>query len=133
MGQWRKESQLEWPDIPKPPPKAWEIFHRIMVKAFGTLSRVYNPSAEVPLVIKLGKWYANERHSKKNIMRDRDNVYVRGEIGWRQFLQSGKDGQYKESAKYIGNITHCHPCDGKIERQWLYSHYKYNMCEIAND
>ena len=49
------------------------------------------------------------------------------------FLWSGQDGQYKESAKYISNITHGHPCDGKIEGQWLFSHYKYNMWEIAND
>ena len=90
MGQWRKESKLEWPEVPKPPPKAWEIFRRIMVKAFGTLSRVYNPFAEVPLVIKLVKWYDNERHSKHNILRDRNNVYVRGARGWRQFIQSGK-------------------------------------------
>ena len=40
LGQWRKESKLEWPDITKPPPKALKIFRRIMVKAFGTLSRV---------------------------------------------------------------------------------------------
>ena len=30
-------------------------------------------------------------------------------------------------------IMHGHPCDGKIEGKWLFSHYKYNMCEIAND
>ena len=133
MGQWRKESKLEWPEIPKPPPKTWEIFRRIMVKAFGTLSRVYNPCAEVTLVIKLGKWFANERHSKQNIVRDRNNVYVQGTKGWRQFQRSGKEGQYKDSEKCISNITHGHPCDGKIEGKWLYSHYKYNMCEITND
>ena len=133
LGQWRKESKLDWPDILKPPPKAWEIFRRIMVKAFGTLNRFYNPCAEFPLISKLGKWYANERHSEHSIMRDRENIYVREESGWRQFLRSGKDGQYKESEKCISNIMHGHPCDGKIEGKWLYSHYKYNMCEIVND
>ena len=101
MGQWRKESKLEWPKVPKPPPKAWEIFRRIMVKAFGTLSRVYNLCAEVSLVTKLGQWLANERHREHNIVRDRNNIYVSGAKGWRQFQRSGKEGQYKDSENVL--------------------------------
>ena len=41
-GQWRQSSTLEWPEIPKPPPKAWETFRRMVMKALGTLARVYN-------------------------------------------------------------------------------------------
>ena len=85
MVQWRKESMLEWPGIPKPPPKPWEVFLRVMVKEFGTLKRVYNPCAEVPLIVKLGQWLPNERQSKHNIVRDRNNIYVCGAKGWRQF------------------------------------------------
>ena len=55
MGQWRKESKLDWPGIPKPLPRAWEVFCRVMMKAFGTIKRVHNPCAEVPLSVKLGQ------------------------------------------------------------------------------
>ena len=93
MVQWRKESKLEWLENPKPPPKAWETFHRVMMKAFGTLKRVHNPCAEVPLSVKLGQWLDNERHSAYKIVRDRNNIYVHKAKGWRQFQRIGKEVQ----------------------------------------
>ena len=64
MGQWRQQSWLEWPDIPKPPPKAWEIFRQVMMKTFGTCTRIHNPTTEMALSVKLGQWCEAERNSK---------------------------------------------------------------------
>ena len=61
-GQWRQSSTLEWPELPKPPPKAWETFRIMVMNALGTLSRVYKPVAEVPLQKKLGPWIRSFRH-----------------------------------------------------------------------
>ena len=92
MEQWRNESKLTWPEIPKTSPKAWETFRRIIMKTFGTLRRVYNPCAEVVLIIKLVKWLDNERHSAKKIIRDINNIYIQDTKGGRKFKWSGKEG-----------------------------------------
>ena len=78
-------------------PKAWETFRIVIMKVFGTLRRVHNSCAEVPLIVKFGKWYDNERHSAHKIVHDRNNIYVQEAKGWRQFQWSGKEGQYADS------------------------------------
>ena len=61
----------------------WEVFQKIMMKAFGTMSRVYNPGAEMPLNKKMGKWLRAERNIKYSLMRDDVACYERvGEV-WR--------------------------------------------------
>ena len=70
MGQWRRESVLSWPNLPCPPPKMWEVFRRMMMKSFGTMSRVYNPGAEMPLKKKMDKWLREERHIQYSLMQD---------------------------------------------------------------
>ena len=94
MGQWRKESKLTWPEIPKPLPKAWETFRRVIMKIFGILRRVYNPCAEVPLITKLGKWLDNERHSAHKMICDINNMYFQEKNTWKKFKWIGKEGQY---------------------------------------
>ena len=95
-----------------------------MMKAFGTLRRVYNPGAEVPLVTKLGKWLQTESHNDHNIIRDPTSIYVQDKNGWRQFKLSGKDGCYEDYGQWHDSFQGSHHCDGKIEGQWLFSHHK---------
>ena len=83
----------------KTPFKAWETFRRVIMKAFGTLRRVHNPCAEVPLIVKLGKWFDNEKHIAHKKKRDRNNIYVQEAKGWRQFQWSEKEGQYADSGQ----------------------------------
>ena len=75
LGKWRRDSTLSWPDLPCPPPKMWEVFRRMMMKAFGTMARVYNPGAEMPLKKKMGKWLRVERHIKYSLMRNEVACY----------------------------------------------------------
>ena len=37
-GQWIQTSTLAWSELPNPPPKAWETFWRMVMKALGKLS-----------------------------------------------------------------------------------------------
>ena len=81
-GQWRQSSKLEGPALPKPPPKAWEIFRKMMMKAFGTMAKVYNPGAEFSLRQKLGPWLKADRHVQYRIMRNVDACFVHKDGAW---------------------------------------------------
>ena len=47
-----------------------------MMKAFGTIRRVYNIGAEVTLVKKLVKWLGTEIRNDHSIIRDPTRIYV---------------------------------------------------------
>ena len=87
LDKWSRESTLLWPDLPCPPPKTWEVFRRMMMKALGTLARVYNPGAKMPLKKNLGKWLRVERHIQYSLMRDELSCYERGGDRWRRYEQ----------------------------------------------
>ena len=85
LGGWRRDSTLSWPDLLCPSPKMWEMFRQMMMKAFGTMARVYNPAAEVPLKKKLGKWLRVDRHICYMFVRDETACYEREGDSWRQY------------------------------------------------
>ena len=68
--RWRRDSTLSWQDLPCPSPKMWEIFRWMMMKALGTMARVYNPADEMPLKKKMRKWMRVERHICYTFMRN---------------------------------------------------------------
>ena len=61
-GKWQRKSNLEWPELPKPPPKSWEEFRQMMRKAFETANRIYNQGAEMQMKTSLGKWLNCKSH-----------------------------------------------------------------------
>ena len=63
-----------------------------MMKAFGTLRRLHNPFAEVPLIVKLGKWLDNERHSAQKMICDIKNIYVQEKKGGDNLSGVGRKG-----------------------------------------
>ena len=127
MGQWRQHSWLKWPDIPKPPPTAWETFQRVMMKAFGTCTRIHNPTAEMALSVKLGQWSEAERHCKHSMIRDESNMYVLDTKGWRQYQRNEAKGCYMMNGTYYKDVKRSHPSDGKREGDCIYSHHEYNF------
>ena len=87
LGKWRKESTFLWPDLPCPPPKMWEVLRQLMMKALGTMARVYNPGAEMPLKKKMDKWLSVDRHIQYSIMRNEVACYERIGDRWRRYEQ----------------------------------------------
>ena len=87
LGKWSRESNLSWPDLPCPPPKIWEVFRQMMMKALETMARVYNPGAKMPLRKKMGKWLRVDRHIQYTLMRDEVACYERVGDRWRRYEQ----------------------------------------------
>ena len=85
---------LSWPNFPGQPPKTWEVFRRMMLKAFGKMKRVYNPGEEMPLKVKMGKWLRLERHILYTMDHDETGCYEKeGEI-WRKYECNSKTKQF---------------------------------------
>ena len=74
LGQWRRDSNLLWTDIPKPSPTSWEIFLRLMMKSLGTQNIIHHPGANMALRKKLGQWLGKETHIIHTMVRDKDSV-----------------------------------------------------------
>ena len=126
-GQWRQSSKLEWPALPKPPPNAWEIFRKMMMKAFGTMARVYNPGAEVPFQQKLGPWLKLDSHVQYTVMHDEDTCFVHKDGAWIRYKWNSKEKVNENEGKASVDIRECHPVKGQIEDQVVFTHFKYNM------
>ena len=95
LGRWRRDSTLSWPDLPCPSPKMWEIFRRMMMKAFGTMARVYNPAAEIPLKNKMGKWLRVDIHICYTFMHDEKACYERVGDSWRWYEQDKQTNSFQ--------------------------------------
>ena len=94
-GQWRRESALSWPNLPRPPPKTWEVFLRMMMKSFGTMQIVYKPGAEMPLKVKMGKWLIVERHILYSMVHDETACYENKEERWSNNECDSKTKQFR--------------------------------------
>ena len=106
---------LSWPNIPRPPPKTWEVFQRMMIKTFVTMQRVYNPGAEMPLKVKMGKWLRAERHILYSMMRDGIACYEKEGERWRQYAYDNKIKQLIYEGEQEIDVSKCHPINGKVD------------------
>ena len=101
------------------------------MKAFGTMARVYNPAAEVPLKKKLGKWLRVDRHVCYRFVRDETACYERIGDNWRQYVHDKQANSFHFQREWSIDIRQCHPIDGKVEGDRMYTHMKYNMSDIV--
>ena len=95
------------------------------------MARVYNPAAEVPLKKKLGKWLKVDRHVYYMFVRDETACYERVGYKWRQYVHGNQTNSFHFQSERSIDIRQCHPIDGKVEGDRLYTHMKYNMNDIA--
>ena len=121
---------MSWPDLPCPPPKMWEVFRRMMMKVIGTMARVYNPRAEMPLKKKMGKWLRVERHIQYALMRNEVACYERVGDRWRRYEKDKQINSFQFQKVHSIGIKQCHLIDGKVEGEKLYTHMKFNMNDI---
>ena len=103
-----------WPEVPKTPPKAWETFPMVIMKTFGTLRRVHNPCAEVPLIVKLGKRLDNEGHSAHKMIRDRNIIYVQEKRGGDNLSGVGRKGNMQTVGNRLMTLNRVIPVMGKL-------------------
>ena len=60
------------------------------MKAFGTMQRVSNPGAEMPLKVKMGKWLRVERHILYPMVQYETACYEKEKERWRQYEYDNK-------------------------------------------
>ena len=111
----------------------WEVFRQMMIKVVGTMARVYNPGAEMPLKKKMGKWLRVERHIQYALIRDEAAYYERLGEGWRRYEKDTQTNQFRLQDEHNIDITQCHTIDGKVEEGKLYTHMKFNMEDIPTE
>ena len=87
----------------------------MMMKAFGTMSRVYNLGSEMPLKKKMGKCLRAERHIQYSLMRDDAAFYERVGERWRRYEKDNQINQFKFQKEHNIDTRQCHPIDGKVE------------------
>ena len=101
------------------------------MKAFGTMARVYNPAAEMPLKKKLGKWRKVDRHVCCILVRDETACYERVGDKWRQYIHDKQTNSFHFHSKRSIDIRQCHPIEGKVAGDRCYTHMTYNMTDIS--
>ena len=101
----------------------------MIMKAFGTLARVYNPGAELPLWKKLGPWMRLDRHVHHKLVPDEDSCFVHQDDEWTMYIWNSKDKSYNYDGHTEVDLWLCHPVEGQVEGQKFYTHYKYNMVQ----
>ena len=89
---------------------------------------MYNPVAEVPLQKKLGLWLRSERHVQYRMIRDKDACFVYNDEAWIKYKWNTTKKAYEKEITRV-DIRNCHPVEGQIENQVVYTHFKYNMTE----
>ena len=99
----------------------------MVIKALGTMKRVYNPGAEVPLRQKLGPWLKSDRHIHYRLIRNIDACFVQKDGTWIRFKWNSRGKVDEKEGRASVDIRKCNPVEGQIEDQVVYTHFKYNM------
>ena len=77
-GEWRADSELEWPDQPKPPKKWFDLFRRHIRQTFCTRLDNRHPAGDsMDLDVPLGKWYPVPRNTWYDVYLSPGALYKR--------------------------------------------------------
>ena len=61
-GTMRAPSKLNWPEQPRPPIGAFDVFRWLLKRAFCLKPKMTKITNDIPLDVKLGKWLKTDRH-----------------------------------------------------------------------
>ena len=63
------------------------------------------------------------------MIRDKDACFVYNDEGWIKYKWNSTKKVYEKEGITRIDIRECHPAEGWIENQVVYTHFKYNMTE----
>ena len=81
-GDWRAETRIRWPRLPRPPPEYWKVFRWCVRKAFATGHRPGRLTMPIRLDTPLGAWLEVPRYQRYQFYRTQKHAYNRDGSGF---------------------------------------------------
>ena len=130
-GDWKANTTLNWPKIPRPPPKCWAIFRWFISKAFARKPGRYNQ--HTILDHPLGRWFQVERNIKYETTRNQDGIYLQknGTILCYKSTDNPRIFTLPTNETCIPNDTH--PIEATIGEEEAWTSHRYKLDPAMND
>ena len=130
-GEWRASSTLEWPNIPRPPPKCWTIFRWFIRKTIATSPWRHNQHAI--LDHPLGNWFQVPRNLRYELLRNQDSIFLRREENLIQFKSTNNPKIFLRSTKAATAPTDSHPIEAMIDGDEAWTSNRYKITPLPSE
>ncbi|KAL7505232.1 hypothetical protein ACHAXN_004474 [Cyclotella atomus] len=133
-GEWRAESEFEWPRQPRPGKRAWATLRRFLRETLCFNTSAWQPiNIEMELSQPLGKWLDVDRNVKYQCYRNEHCLFWREEGTLSIFRRDTRAGYYK----YAGEVESLPPKTYPIQCQWvnqdsLWTHRPYRIVNLKS-
>jgi hypothetical protein len=134
-GEWRAESNYEWPHQPCPPKRAWATLRQTLRETlcFET-SPWQRANREMKLSQPLGTWLDVPRNVKYQCYRNKNCLFWREEGTIQMLKQQGRTGFYKYAGEVDSIPPRTHPQSCAVwTDQSLWTQRKYSLQKLPPD
>jgi hypothetical protein len=130
-GSWQANSSLTWPEQPGPPKAAFDLFRRLLKRAFCSRNINCRLDRDILLDRPLGKWLKTERHIDEMVYRNAEHLFVRHDDDKTLFTKykQDRDGNHwnvtNNNCDYLPKDTH--PCTARVTNERIYCEIRYTF------
>ena len=122
---WRHKSDLKWPNQPRPMKEMFQIFRKLVKRAFCSKSGQLRTQHSLPLDKALGAWLPVDRHCTFKFHRTSNTIFKRSGDNFERFVNMN-DGTRFISDGYRASLpTEAHPIDCYEKDDNLFAHHPF--------
>eukprot|EP00956_Cyclotella_meneghiniana_P023204 scaffold44714_cov61-Cyclotella_meneghiniana.AAC.4 len=130
-GHWRAKSNLHWPRQPPPTKGMWDVFRRLVKRAFCSQYKQTLLQSNIQLDTALGNWYITTRHIQYDKYRTRIKFFQRQNDGFQRYKEKDNTNYFIEDGHCEALPSAAHPAERTITlRGKLQATHPYSVAEI---